>query len=113
MRFAGSLPLQIRGGLDEEKIVAVFAEQQPAVELAERLLRAAEEPRKPPASESTNRPGPSGSPRRSRSKGDDLQQVDQREGLDRAAQGMGTELGVEFCRGRLRHRDPADCVSRN
>lgn len=42
-RFA----LQIAGGLDEETIVAVFAEQQPAVELAERLLRAAEEPRKP------------------------------------------------------------------
>jgi hypothetical protein len=35
-RFA----LQIRGGLDEEEIVAIFADQQPAIELAERLLRA-------------------------------------------------------------------------
>ena len=39
--------VQIRGGLNEQNIVAAFAEQGPAVELAERLLRAADEPRKP------------------------------------------------------------------
>jgi hypothetical protein len=32
--------LQIRGGLDEEEIVAVFADEEPATELAESLLRA-------------------------------------------------------------------------
>ena len=30
--------LQARGGLDENEIVAIFADQQPAVELAEKLL---------------------------------------------------------------------------
>ena len=31
---------QIRGGLDERKIVGIFAKEQPAKELAQRLLRA-------------------------------------------------------------------------
>jgi hypothetical protein len=43
-RFA----VQIRGGLDEEKIVAVFADEGPAVELAEKMLRAIEEFRQTP-----------------------------------------------------------------
>jgi hypothetical protein len=43
-RFA----IQVRGGLDEEKIVAVFADEEPAVELAEKMLRAVEEFRQTP-----------------------------------------------------------------
>jgi hypothetical protein len=43
-RFA----VQIRGGLEEEKIVAVFKDQQPAVELAKKMLRATEEFRQTP-----------------------------------------------------------------
>jgi hypothetical protein len=43
-RFA----LQIRGGLDEQNIIAVFTEQQPAEELAKRMLRAIHESRKTP-----------------------------------------------------------------
>ena len=39
-RFA----LQVRGGLHEDEIVAIFAEEQPAVELAERLLQAIQQP---------------------------------------------------------------------
>ena len=43
IRFACDLQqyaLQIRGGLNENEIVAVFADEEPATELAESLLRA-------------------------------------------------------------------------
>jgi hypothetical protein len=35
--------LQVRGGLDVEKVVGIFANEEAAVELAEHLLQAAEE----------------------------------------------------------------------
>ena len=43
-RFA----LQIRGGLDEQKIVGIFADGGEAKELAERLLRAIQQPSEEP-----------------------------------------------------------------
>jgi len=43
-RFA----LQIRGGLDERKIVGIFADEGEAKELAERLLRAIQQPSEEP-----------------------------------------------------------------
>jgi len=43
-RFA----LQIRGGLDEKTIVGVFADQVEAVELAEKLLQAIQQPPETP-----------------------------------------------------------------
>ena len=43
-RFA----LQIRGGLDERKIVGIFADEADAVELAEKLLRAIQQPTEEP-----------------------------------------------------------------
>jgi hypothetical protein len=43
-RFA----LQIRGGLDEQKIVGVFADEGEAKELAERLLSAIQQPTEQP-----------------------------------------------------------------
>ena len=63
--------VQIRGGLDEQKIVAAFAEEQPAIELAERLLRAADEPWAQTGTFSNPQIALAervGSPRRSRSK---------------------------------------------
>jgi len=43
-RFA----LQVRGGLDEKKIVAIFADDTEAKELAEKLLRAIQQPTEEP-----------------------------------------------------------------
>ena len=39
---------QIRGGLDEQTIVGIFVDQTEAVELAERLLRAIQQPTEEP-----------------------------------------------------------------
>jgi hypothetical protein len=44
----GRFALQIRGGLDEKKIVGVFADQAEAKELAEKLLQAIQQPPETP-----------------------------------------------------------------
>ncbi len=60
--------LQIRGGLDERKIVGIFADEGEAKELAEKLLATIQQPSEDADVHIHKSPGPNGLPRRSRSR---------------------------------------------